>query len=120
MSRTPDTPDAYRVIGRGELQMAILIEMMRREGYELQVSQAGDRHQGRLTASVMEPMEILFIDRPEEFIGVVIAKIGSRKGKMMKMINHGSGRVRLEFRVPARGLIGFRSSSSPTPRAQVS
>jgi GTP-binding protein len=100
--------DAFRVIGRGELQIAIVLEMMRREGYEVEVSKpeiVAKHIEGKLT----EPMELLFIDCPEEFIGVVTQKIGIRRGKMVKMINHGSGRVRLEFRVPARGLIGFRS-----------
>jgi GTP-binding protein len=100
--------DAFRVIGRGELQIAIVLEMMRREGYEVEVSKPEivTKHvEGKLT----EPMELLFVDCPEEFIGVITQKVGIRKGKMVKMINHGSGRVRLEFRVPARGLIGFRS-----------
>jgi GTP-binding protein len=100
--------DAYRVIGRGELQMAILLEMMRRESYEVEVSKP-EIVTKTLDGKRAEPMEILLVDCPEEFIGVVTQKIGSRKGKMLKMINHGSGRVRLEFRVPARGLIGFRS-----------
>jgi len=103
-----ETPDAFKVSGRGELQMAILIEMMRREGYELAVSKPevitrtvnGARH---------EPMEKLVIDCPEEFVGVVTQKIGTRKGRMTNMVNHGTGRVRLEFRIPSRGLIGFRS-----------
>jgi GTP-binding protein len=101
-------PDVFKVMGRGELQLAILIEMMRREGFELQVGKPqiltkeidGKKH---------EPLELLVIDCPEEFIGVVIEKMGSRKGKMTKMINNGSGRVRLEFEVPSRGLIGIRS-----------
>jgi GTP-binding protein len=103
-----DSPDTFKVSGRGELQLAILIEMMRREGYELSVGKPevltkeidGQRH---------EPMEILVIDCPEEFIGVVAQKIGVRRGRMTKMVNHGSGRVRLEFRLPSRGLIGFRT-----------
>jgi GTP-binding protein len=103
-----DSPDAFQVSGRGELQLAILIEMMRREGYELSVGKPEviTRHiDGRLS----EPMEMLVIDCPEEHIGVVTQKMGVRRGRMMKMINHGSGRVRMEFRVPSRGLIGFRS-----------
>jgi GTP-binding protein len=103
-----DSPDTSKVSGRGELQLAILIEMMRREGYELSVGKPevltkeidGQRH---------EPMEILVVDCPEDFIGVVTQKIGVRKGRMTKMVNHGSGRVRLEFRLPSRGLIGFRT-----------
>jgi GTP-binding protein len=100
--------DAFNVMGRGELQLAILIEMMRREGYELSVSMPetitkdinGARH---------EPMELLVIDVPEAFVGVVTQQVGMRKGKMQKMQNNGKGRVRLEFRIPSRGLIGFRS-----------
>ncbi len=103
-----DTPEQMRVIGRGELQLSILIEMMRREGYELQVSRpeivTKDTPDGKL-----EPVEDVVIDVPEDFQGVVIAALGTRKGTMTKMVNNGSGRVRLEFRVPARGLIGFRS-----------
>ena len=103
-----ETADAFRVSGRGELQLAILIEMMRREGYELSVGkpQAITRAQDGV---VREPMEMLAIDCPEEFIGVVTQKMGARRGRMMKMSNHGSGRVRMEFRVPSRGLIGFRT-----------
>ncbi len=103
-----DSTDAFRVIGRGELQMAILLEMMRREGYEVEVSKP-EIVTKTVGGRLQEPMELLLVDCPEEFIGVVTQKLGSRKGKMLKMINHGSGRVRLEFRVPARGLIGFRS-----------
>jgi GTP-binding protein len=103
-----DTPDAFKVSGRGELQLAILIEMMRREGYELSVGkpEAITRTVG---GRLHEPMELLVIDCPEEFIGVVTQKMGLRRGRMTKMINHGSGRVRMEFRIPSRGLIGFRS-----------
>ena len=99
--------DAFRVLGRGELQLAIVIETLRREGYELQVSkpEAILRREGE---RVLEPMEVLFVDCPEAFIGVVTQKLGGRRGRMMKMINHGKGRVRLEFRIPSRGLIGFR------------
>src|SRR6185369_10882643 len=101
-------PEAFRVMGRGELQLAILIETMRREGYELMVGKPEiltKSIDGRLN----EPVEMLIIDCPETFLGVVIEKLGSRKGKMIKMVNHGSGRVRLEFHVPTRGLIGLRS-----------
>ena len=103
-----DTPEQMKVLGRGELQLSILIEMMRREGFELQVSRpviVTREVDGRL----MEPVEDLIIDVAEEFQGVVIAALGMRKGTMTKMVNHGSGRVRLEFRIPARGLIGLRS-----------
>jgi GTP-binding protein len=100
-------PDAFKVMGRGELQLAILIEMMRREGYELQVGKP-EILTRTISGALHEPLELLVIDCPEEFIGVVIEKMGKRKGKMSKMINHGSGRVRLEFLVPSRGLIGLR------------
>ncbi|HEX6641740.1 MAG TPA: translational GTPase TypA [Thermoanaerobaculia bacterium] len=103
-----DSPENVKVVGRGELQLAILIEMMRRESFELQVSRpeivTKDTPEGR-----MEPVEDVVIDVPEEFQGTVIAQLGTRKGIVSKMVNHGSGRVRLEFRVPSRGLIGFRS-----------
>jgi GTP-binding protein len=100
--------DTFKVMGRGELQLAILIEMMRREGYELMVGKP-EILTRRLEGKIEEPLEHLVIDCPESFIGVVIEKLGGRKGKMTKMINHGSGRVRLEFHVPSRGLIGLRS-----------
>ena len=101
-------PDAFKVMGRGELQLAILIEMMRREGYELQVGKP-EILTKKINGVLHEPLELLVIDCPEEFIGVVIEKMGTRKGKMTKMVNNGSGRVRLEFHVPSRGLIGIRS-----------
>src|SRR5690349_1562460 len=101
-------PDTFKVMGRGELQLAILIEMMRREGYELMVGKP-EILTRNLDGKMQEPLEHLVIDCPEAFIGVVIEKLGGRKGKMTKMINHGSGRVRLEFHVPSRGLIGLRS-----------
>jgi GTP-binding protein len=100
--------DTFKVMGRGELQLAILIEMMRREGYELMVGKPEiitHTENGKLR----EPLELLVIDCPEPFLGVVIEKLGARKGKMSKMVNNGSGRVRLEFHVPSRGLIGLRS-----------
>jgi GTP-binding protein len=95
-------------MGRGELQLAILIEMMRREGYELMVGKP-EILTKTVNGQVQEPLELLVIDCPEAYLGVVIEKLGSRKGKMLKMVNHGSGRVRLEFHVPSRGLIGLRS-----------
>ncbi len=101
-------PDAFKVMGRGELQLAILIEMMRREGYELMVGKPQILTR-KVGGNMQEPLELLVIDCPESFLGVVIEKLGSRKGKMTKMVNHGSGRVRLEFHVPSRGLIGLRS-----------
>jgi GTP-binding protein len=103
-----EATDSFKVMGRGELQLAILIEMMRREGYELSVAQP-ETITREINGRVHEPMELLVIDCPEEFIGTVTQKLGSRKGRMMKMSNHGHGRVRMEFRIPSRGLIGFRS-----------
>jgi GTP-binding protein len=103
-----DTPEQMKVLGRGELQLSILIEMMRREGFELQVSRP-DIVTKAVNGQLVEPIEDLVIDVAEEFQGVVIAQVGTRRGTMTKMVNHGSGRVRLEFRLPARGLIGFRS-----------
>ena len=100
--------DSFKVMGRGELQLAILIEMMRREGYELSVSMP-ETITKTINGVLHEPMEVLVIDVPEEFVGVVTQQVGMRKGKMLKMQNNGHGRVRLEFRVPSRGLIGFRS-----------
>ena len=101
-------PDAFKVMGRGELQLAILIEMMRREGFELAVGKP-EILTRTIDGKTHEPLEVLVIDCPENFLGVVIEKLGPRKGKMTKMVNHGSGRVRLEFHVPSRGLIGLRS-----------
>ncbi len=103
-----DSPDTFRVSGRGELQLAILIELMRREGFEMEVGKPEiiTHQEGGQT---LEPMEHLVIDIPEEFIGAVTQKIGPRKGLMTKMVNHGTGRVRLEYRIPSRGLIGYRT-----------
>ncbi|MGE0593148.1 MAG: translational GTPase TypA [Vicinamibacterales bacterium] len=103
-----ETPEQLKVIGRGELQLAILIEMMRREGFEVQVSRP-EIVVKETNGVKVEPVEELLIDVPEEFQGSVIAQAGTRRGVMTRMVNHGSGRVRLEFRIPARGLIGFRS-----------
>jgi GTP-binding protein len=103
-----DSPEQVKVVGRGELQLSILIEMMRRESFEVQVSRP-EIVTKTIDHVQMEPVEELVIDVPEDFQGVVIAQTGTRKGVMTKMVNHGSGRVRLEFRIPARGLIGFRS-----------
>ena len=103
-----DTPEQMKVLGRGELQLSILIEMMRREGFELQVSRP-DIVTKEVNGQIVEPVEDLVVDVAEEFQGVVIAQVGTRRGTMTKMVNHGSGRVRMEFRIPARGLIGFRS-----------
>lgn len=103
-----DSPEQFKVSGRGELQLAILIEMMRREGYELQVSKP-EVITREINGKTVEPLEMVVIDCPEEFIGVVTEAMGRRKGQMTKMVNHGTGRVRLEFEIPSRGLIGFRS-----------
>jgi GTP-binding protein len=100
--------DTFKVMGRGELQLAILVEMMRREGFELAVGKP-EILTRKVHGKIEEPVELLVIDCPENFLGVVIEKLGARKGKMNKMVNHGSGRVRLEFLIPSRGLIGLRS-----------
>ena len=100
--------DSFRVLGRGELQLAILMETMRREGYELMVGKPEivvRTENGRR----LEPVEMLSVDCPESFTGILMEALGSRRGELTKMINHGSGRVRLEFRIPSRGLIGLRS-----------
>ena len=102
------SPDSFKVLGRGELQLAILIEMMRREGFELMVGRP-EIVTKTVDGKVMEPVEHLTIDVPDAFVGTVIERLGPRKGEMLKMHNHGYGRVRLEFRVPSRGLIGLRS-----------
>ena len=103
-----DSPDQFKVSGRGELQLAILIEMMRREGYELQVSKP-EAITRALNGRTLEPIEAVVVDCPDEFIGVVTEALGRRKGQMTRMVNHGTGRVRLEFEAPSRGLIGFRN-----------
>jgi GTP-binding protein len=103
-----ETPEQMKVVGRGELQLSILIEMMRREGYELQVSRP-EIVTKEIGGALSEPVEDLVVDVAEEYQGMVIAQVGIRRGVMTKMVNHGSGRIRLEFRIPARGLIGFRS-----------
>jgi GTP-binding protein len=100
--------ETFRIMGRGELQMAILIEMMRREDYEFEVSKPEIITKTE-NGLLLEPVERLIIDCPEEYIGVSTQKVGMRRGKLLSMINHGKGRVRLEFMIPTRGLIGFRS-----------
>ena len=107
MEETGST-DSFKVLGRGELQLSILIEMMRREGYELMVGKPEivTKH---IDGKLVEPVEHLTVDIPEEFVGVVMEQLGSRKGEVANMHNHGYGRVRIEFRVPSRGLIGLRS-----------
>ena len=103
-----ERPDVFEVRGRGELQMAILIETMRREGYELMVSkpQVITKEENGKT---LEPMEKVFLDIPEDKVGIITEKLSARKGKMTDLQNHGTGRVNLEFSIPSRGLIGFRS-----------
>ncbi len=103
-----DSADTFKVSGRGELQLAILIEMMRREGYELTAGKP-DVVTRMVDGKKHEPTEMLVIDCPEEFIGVVTQKLSPRKGRMLKLVNYGSGRVRIEFKIPSRGLIGFRN-----------
>ncbi len=102
------TTDSFKVLGRGELQLSITIEMMRREGYELMVGKP-EIVTKRIDGKLMEPVEHLTVDVPEGFVGVVMEQLGSRKGEVINMHNHGYGRVRIEFRVPSRGLIGLRS-----------
>jgi len=104
-----DSPDTFRVSGRGELQLAILIEIMRREGFEVEVGKPEIITHKSDDGRTLEPMEHLVIDIPEEFIGAVTQKVAPRKGLMTKMVNHGTGRVRLEYRIPSRGLIGYRT-----------
>ncbi len=103
-----DTTDSFVVMGRGELQLSILIEMMRREGFELMVGKP-EIVTKRVDGKLMEPIEKLTVDVPEEFVGVVMEQLGVRKSEVLNMHNHGYGRVRIEFRVPSRGLIGLRS-----------
>jgi GTP-binding protein len=110
--------DTFKVLGRGELQLSILIETMRREGYELMVGKP-EIVTKRINGKLMEPIEKLMVDIPDAFVGVVIEKIGQRKGQMLKMHNHGSGRVRIEFTIPSRGMIGLRSEMLTDTRGTV-
>ena len=103
-----DRPDTWEVQGRGELQLAVLVEMMRREGFELTVGKPQVVTKV-IDGKVHEPIERLTIDAPEEFVGVTTQLMGLRRGRMEQMVNHGTGWVRMEFLVPARGLIGFRT-----------
>jgi len=118
--RVEDTgsPDSFKVLGRGELQLAILIEMMRREGFELTAGRP-EIVTKTVDGVLMEPVERLTIDVPEAYTGVVIEKLGPRKGEMTRMRNHGSGRVRMEFRVPSRGVIGLRSEMLTDTRGTI-
>ena len=112
------TTDSFKVMGRGELQLSILLEMMRREGYELAVGKP-EIVTKMINGKTMEPVEHLTVDIPEEFIGVVMEKLGMRKAEMQKMHNHGYGRVRMEFRIPSRGLIGLRSEMLTDTRGTI-
>jgi GTP-binding protein len=103
-----DSADSFKVLGRGELQLAILIETMRREGFELSISNP-EVVTHEENGQRKEPLELFVIDLPESFMGVVLEKMALRKGKLIKMVNHGTGRVRLEFQVPTRGLLGVRT-----------
>jgi GTP-binding protein len=113
-----DSTDSFKVLGRGELQLSILIETMRREGYELMAGKP-EIVTKRIDGRLMEPQEKLMVDIPDAFVGVVIEKLGSRKGQMIKMHNHGSGRVRIEFTIPSRGMIGLRSELLTDTRGTV-
>ena len=112
------SPDTFKVLGRGELQLSVLIEMMRRESFELLVSRP-EIVTKRIDGQLMEPSELLTIDIPENFVGTVIERLGPRKGEMTKMSNHGSGRVRLEFKIPSRGLIGLRNEMLTETRGTI-
>jgi GTP-binding protein len=103
-----ETPDAFRVVGRGELQLAVIIETMRREGYELTASNP-EPITRTVDGVLHEPMELMVCDVPDTAVGVVTERLGPRKGRMVDMGPLGSGRTRLQFRIPARGLVGFRS-----------
>ena len=103
-----DRPDTWELQGRGELQLAVLLEMMRREGFELTVGKPQVMTRV-VDGKVHEPIERLTIDAPDEFVGVITQLMGLRRGRMEQMVNHGTGWVRMEFLVPARGLIGFRT-----------
>ncbi len=118
--RVEDTgsPETFKVLGRGELQLAVLIEMMRREGFELMVSRP-EIVTKRIDDQLMEPNELLSIDVPDAFVGTVIERLGPRKGEMVKMHNHGSGRVRMEFKIPSRGLIGLRNEMLTETRGTI-
>ena len=104
----PDRPESWEVLGRGELQLAVLIEMMRREGFELTVGkpQVVTRV---LDGRLLEPVERVSIDVPDDFLGVVTQLLALRKGRLVEMVNHGTGWVRMEHILPTRGLIGFRT-----------
>jgi GTP-binding protein len=113
-----ESTDTFKVLGRGELQLSILIETMRREGYELMVGKP-EIVTKKIGGTLMEPKELLTVDIAETFVGVVIEELGSRKGQMIKMHNHGSGRVRMDFTIPSRGMIGLRSELLTETRGTV-
>src|SRR6185437_6897612 len=113
-----DSTDSFKVLGRGELQLSILIETMRRESYELMVGKP-EIVTKTVSGKLMEPKEKLVVDIPDGFVGVVIEELGCRKGQMVKMHNHGSGRVRMEFSIPSRGMIGLRSELLTETRGTV-
>ena len=112
------SPETFKVLGRGELQLSVLIEMMRREGFELMVSRP-EIVTRRIDGALMEPNELLTIDIPDNFVGTVIERLGPRRGEMIKMSNHGSGRVRMEFKIPSRGLIGLRNEMLTETRGTI-
>ncbi len=118
--RVEDTgsPETFKVLGRGELQLSILLEMMRREGFEMMVGRP-EIVTKRVDGKLMEPVEHLTIDIPDNFVGTVIERLGPRKGEMVKMASHGYGRTRLEFKVPSRGLIGLRSEMLTETRGTI-
>ena len=104
-----ETPDSFEVSGRGELHLSVLIETMRREGYEFQVSRPEVLYKNDENGKRLEPMELATIDVPEEYVGTVIEKLGTRKGEMVNMAPSNGGYTRIEFNIPARGLIGYRN-----------
>src|SRR6185312_9700099 len=113
-----ESTDSFKVMGRGELQLSILLEMMRRENFELAVGKP-EIVTKRIDGKLMEPVELLTVDIPQEFVGVVMEKLGMRKAEMRNMHDHGYGRVRLEFSVPSRGLIGLRSEMLTDTRGTI-
>src|SRR5205085_71043 len=106
--RETERPDVWEVQGRGEMALAVLVELMRREGFELTVGkpQVVTRE---IEGKLHEPVELMSIDAPEEYVGVITHLLAMRKGRLEQMVNHGTGWVRMEYLVPARGLIGFRT-----------
>ncbi|MGI6141131.1 MAG: translational GTPase TypA [Caldicoprobacterales bacterium] len=112
-----DSPDAFKVSGRGELHLSILIENMRRQGYEFQVSKPSVIYR-EIDGRLHEPMERITVDVPEQYAGIVIEKLSSRKGEMLNMVNGKGGNVRLEFSIPARGLFGYRSEFMTDTRGE--